>query len=150
MVAVNLPRSRENWAPSPGPSRPRVLRPDTPLNDVPRRPRALPDRATRVRRRRLAALVAALVLALAVAGAVQAAVWLADVGSSPAPEALDPGTAQRVAGQVYVVQPGDTLWSIAAEIAPDRDPRAVVDALREANGGGVALEAGQRLTIVLD
>jgi Tfp pilus assembly protein FimV len=127
-----------------------VFRPDTPLNDVPRRPRALPDRATRVRRRRLAALVAALVLALAVAGAVQAVVWLANVGSSPAPEALDPGTAQRVAGQVYVVQPGDTLWSIAAEIAPDRDPRVVVDALRQANGGGVALEVGQRLTIVLD
>lgn len=150
MVAVNLPRSRENWAPSPGPSRPRVLRPDTPLTDIPRRPRALPDRATRVRRRRLAALVAALVLALVVAAAVQAVVLLADVASSPAPEALDTGTAQPVAGQVYVVQPGDTLWSIAAEIAPDRDPRAVVEALRAANGGGVALEVGQRLSIVLD
>lgn len=149
MVAVNLPRSRENWAPTPGPSRPRVLRPDTPPLDVPR-PRALPDRATRVRRRRLAALVAALVLALAAVAAVQAVSWLADVGGSPAPEALDTATAEPVAGQVYVVRPGDTLWSIAAEIAPDRDPRVVVDALREANGGGAALEVGQRLTIVLD
>ena len=149
MVAVNLPRSRENWAPTPGPSRPRVLRPDTPPLDVPR-PRALPDRATRVRRRRLAALVAALVLALAVAAAVQAVTWLADVGGSPAPEALDTATAEPAAGHVYVVQPGDTLWSIAAEIGPDRDPRAVVDALREANGGGAALEVGQRFRIVLD
>jgi len=150
MVAVNLPRSRQNWTPNPGPSRPDGLWPDTPLADLPRRPRALPDRATRVRRRRLAALVAALALGLAVAAAVETVAWLADVGGSPAPEALDAGAAQPVAGQVYVVQPGDTLWSIAAEIAPDRDPRAVVDALREANGGGAALEVGQRLTIVLD
>ncbi|HZM32439.1 MAG TPA: LysM domain-containing protein [Acidimicrobiales bacterium] len=98
----------------------------------------------------MAALVAALALGLAVAAAVETVAWLADVGGSPAPEALDAGAAQPVAGQVYVVQPGDTLWSIAAEIAPDRDPRAVVDALREANGGGAALEVGQRLTIVLD
>jgi Tfp pilus assembly protein FimV len=149
MVAVNLPRSRENWVPTPSPSRPRVLRPDAPQLDVPR-PRALPDRATRVRRRRLAALVAAIVLALAVAASVQVVTWLADVGRSPAPEALDPAAAEPVAGEVYVVQPGDTLWSIAAEIAPDRDPRAVVDALREANGGGAALEVGRRLTIVLE
>jgi Tfp pilus assembly protein FimV len=101
-----------------------------------------------VRRRRLAALVAVLVLALAVVAAVQSVTWLADVGGSPAPEVLDSGPVEPVTGQVYVVQPGDTLWSIAAEIAPDRDPRAVVDALREANGGGAALEVGQRLTIV--
>jgi Tfp pilus assembly protein FimV len=149
MVAVNLPRSRENWTPAPDPSRPRVLRPDSPPLDV-LRPRALPDRATRVRRRRLAALVAALVLAVAIAASVQLVTWLADVAGSPAPEALDTATAEPVAGQVYVVQPGDTLWSIAAEIAPDRDPRAVVGALREANGGGAALEVGQRLTIVLE
>ena len=33
-----------------------------------------------------------------------------------------------------VVEPGDTLWSIAAEVAPDADPRAVVDALVAARG----------------
>ena len=46
----------------------------------------------------------------------------------------------------YVVRPGDTLWTIAAEIAPDDDPRAVVDALREANGGA-ELQVGQRLDL---
>ncbi|SDP40653.1 LysM domain-containing protein [Klenkia soli] len=33
-----------------------------------------------------------------------------------------------------VVHSGDTLWSIAESVAPDVDPRGVVDALREANG----------------
>jgi LysM repeat protein len=31
------------------------------------------------------------------------------------------------------VQPGDTLWSIAAEAAPEEDTRAVVDAIEVAN-----------------
>ena len=31
------------------------------------------------------------------------------------------------------VRPGDTLWSIAAQAAPDRDPRAVIDEIRELN-----------------
>jgi Tfp pilus assembly protein FimV len=52
--------------------------------------------------------------------------------------------------RTYVVQPGDTLWSIAAAVAPDSDPRPVVDALREANGGRPTLRAGDRLMIDLD
>jgi hypothetical protein len=31
-----------------------------------------------------------------------------------------------------VVQPGDTLWSIATRLAPDEDPRPMVDAIAEA------------------
>ena len=31
------------------------------------------------------------------------------------------------------VTPGDTLWSIAAQAAPDRDPRAVIDEIRQLN-----------------
>ena len=33
-----------------------------------------------------------------------------------------------------VVQPGDTLWSIAQRLAPKSDPRSVVDAIIEARG----------------
>jgi Tfp pilus assembly protein FimV len=47
----------------------------------------------------------------------------------------------------YVVQPGDTLWSIARQVAPDRDPRPVVDALVEANDLHGGLQAGQELTV---
>jgi Tfp pilus assembly protein FimV len=56
---------------------------------------------------------------------------------------------ERPAPQVhYVVQPGDTLWSIARRVAPGRDPRPVVDALVRSNdlrGGG--LQPGQELAV---
>jgi len=48
---------------------------------------------------------------------------------------------------VYVVQPGDTLWSIAGSINPDgRDLRATVDRLVDAAGGSV-LQPGQRIVL---
>jgi hypothetical protein len=34
----------------------------------------------------------------------------------------------------YVVHSGDTLWSAAHHLAPDADPREVVDALIQARG----------------
>jgi len=45
----------------------------------------------------------------------------------------------------YVVQPGDTLWAIAGRIAPDKDPRGVVDALRDARDSDV-LFPGETIT----
>ena len=47
----------------------------------------------------------------------------------------------------YVVQPGDTLWSIANRVAPGQDPRPVVDGLIEANDVRGGLRAGQELSI---
>ena len=47
----------------------------------------------------------------------------------------------------YVVESGDTLWSIARRVAPGRDPRPVVDRLIEANDLGDGLRAGQELSI---
>ena len=46
----------------------------------------------------------------------------------------------------YVVQPGDTLWSIAGDLAPDADRRAAVDQLAAVNAG-VDLQVGQRLVV---
>lgn len=49
--------------------------------------------------------------------------------------------------EIYVVQPGDTLWAIATDLSqPGDDVRPLVDALREAAGGS-ALEIGQRIII---
>jgi Tfp pilus assembly protein FimV len=94
-------------------------------------------------------LVAALALAAAVGVGGRAV--LGAVGSvepSP-PRVVEAPSSQPAVAETYVVQPGDSLWSIAAAIAPDSDPRPVVDALRAANGGP-DLQVGQRLTIVID
>jgi Tfp pilus assembly protein FimV len=134
MVAIHIPRPAAEWAPTPQVT-PDVVPDRTPVRE---RPRRLPDRATRVRRRRLVVLVAGVVLAFAFAGAAQVVSGLASVDESPRPE--------PISGGEYVVQPGDTLWSIAARLAPDDDPRAVVDALRAANGGADLL-VGDRLDL---
>jgi hypothetical protein len=70
------------------------------------------------------ALGAVLVAGLLVLVAEQAG---AAFGSSPleAPE-------RPPAVTEYVVRSGDTLWSVARRVAPDEDPRPVVDALAEA------------------
>ena len=52
--------------------------------------------------------------------------------------------AQRI---TYVVEPGDTLWSIASRVAPGRDPRPVVDGLIQTNDLRAGLQAGQELSI---
>jgi hypothetical protein len=78
-----------------------------------------------------------LAIVLVVAGFLLVAPGLArgDGPERPAP---------RVA---YVVEPGDTLWSIARRVAPGRDPRPVVDGLIEANDLRSGLQAGQELSI---
>jgi Tfp pilus assembly protein FimV len=47
----------------------------------------------------------------------------------------------------YVVVSGDTLWSIAQQVAPGQDPRPVVDEMIEANDLHGGLQAGQELVI---
>jgi hypothetical protein len=47
---------------------------------------------------------------------------------------------------VYVVQPGDTWWSIARHIEPSGDLRALVDHLAVGHGGA-ALQPGERLIL---
>ena len=48
--------------------------------------------------------------------------------------------------EIYVVQSGDTLWSIAMTFDADGDPRDTVDRLAELNGGS-NLYIGQRLVL---
>ncbi|WP_420123806.1 LysM peptidoglycan-binding domain-containing protein [Nakamurella sp.] len=46
------------------------------------------------------------------------------------------------------VKPGDTLWSIATDAAPDRDPRAVIDEIRRLNQvTGDLVRAGEVLRV---
>jgi Tfp pilus assembly protein FimV len=60
------------------------------------------------------------------------------------------GSVAPVATGVRTVRvlPGDTLWSIAGRTFPDADPRAVVTAFREANGGQLrSLQVGAELIV---
>jgi Tfp pilus assembly protein FimV len=114
----------------------------------------VPDQATRYRRRRLAALVLTAVAVVSLAGSVQYLSSLGVRGDPPAPVDARPAELSGAAldvveGQVYVVQPGDTLWTIAAALAPGGDLRPVVDRLRAANGDAM-LEPGQRLVLDID
>lgn len=91
------------------------------------------------RRRQAVALVLAVVL-LAVASAAAGRV-VAVLGGVPAsaPE-------HRPAPATYLVQPGDTLWSIARQLQPEGDIRPFVHDLVAANGGA-GLQIGQPLAV---
>lgn len=56
------------------------------------------------------------------------------------------GTASVAGGYRYVAQPGDSLWSIAARVEPDSDPRPLVDELA-AELHGRTLQPGDVLVL---
>jgi hypothetical protein len=99
---------------------------------------APPLRLTRRGRR----LVAALSIAIGIVIAVLTASLTAAIVDGD-------GGGLRLAGDSnVVVQSGDTLWSIAVSVAPERDTRAVVEAIVEANDlEGVGLVPGQVLQL---
>jgi hypothetical protein len=112
-------------------------------DEVPSGGRLLPDRATRYRRRRLGALLSLVVLSVAAFAVVDV---LATV-TSPAPRpTVGDDAGGPIVGDTYVVQPGDTLWSIAERMAPGDDPRHVVAELNELVGG-VELDVGDRIPV---
>ena len=98
-----------------------------------------------LRRRRLMVLLAAVIAALLlVLAASRAAATFRDVPAS-VPERR-PAPALSTSASAYVVQPGDTLWSIARRMQPQGDVRPLVDELVHQNGG-TDLAVGQRLAI---
>jgi Tfp pilus assembly protein FimV len=82
-------------------------------------------------------------LAVTLAVVAVAAAWGPALG-----RAIGRDDAEPVARSRYVVQPGDTVWSIAVEIAPSEDPRPLVDAISSANAiDAGALAPGQTIVI---
>ena len=52
------------------------------------------------------------------------------------------------AQHTVVVRPGETLWSLAARIAPQQDPRLVVADIQTSNAlSGAAVQPGQPLVV---
>jgi hypothetical protein len=68
------------------------------------------------------------------AAVVLTAAGLLAVPFGPLGRGAGAGEPPLAAGQVYVVQPGDTLWSIASRVVPDGDPRPVVAQLEGQTG----------------
>jgi hypothetical protein len=105
-------------------------------------PRRTPLRLTR--RGRLVMVISFALMATAVLFA------LGLVGSQ-ASAAASGGTSNRgqgVPAASVVVQPGDTLWSIATRVAPRTDPRVTVQRIIDRNGlPDAAVEAGQVLVL---
>ena len=120
----------------PGPDRP--SRPQLRVLEGGRAPSRLAQRAT-FRRRRLVALALVLVavvafVLLATAAVARFAGGAPSAAGGPPPTSAAASSAagvEALAAPTVVVQPGDTLWSIAAEIAPDTDVRIIVDQLVE-------------------
>jgi hypothetical protein len=85
----------------------------------------------------------ALALAVAVLGGLMLLVAHLSLGSPSSA-----GVPKMAPSTVVTVQPGDTLWSIAGQVAPGRDPRRVIEQLRRSNHlSGVALSPGQTLKV---
>lgn len=92
-----------------------------------------------VRGRRIVAALAALPAAVALS--------LVVFGGGSALASRDTG-APSGSFATLTVAPGDSLWSIAEQVAPGADPRDVVDAIVRLNAlDGVTLSAGQQLSI---
>ncbi|WP_199433378.1 LysM peptidoglycan-binding domain-containing protein [Qaidamihabitans albus] len=82
--------------------------------------------------------------------ALAAAVFAAVVGLGLLANGLAAGGAATVPERTVLVPvaPGETLWDVAVEFAPDSDPGAVVERIEELNGlSGPAVEAGTPLLV---
>ena len=85
-----------------------------------------------------------LVLVLLFAALVLAVLVLVGPNSTAVPD-----DAKLEPVRTVQVQPGQTVWDIARQVAPDEDPRLVVDAIVDLNAltDPGALQVGQRLGI---
>lgn len=92
-----------------------------------------------LRGRRVLAAVAALPAVVAIAVAM--------ISGGSALASRDAG-APAASFETVTVMQGDSLWSIAEEVAPQADPRDVIDAIVRLNSlDGVTVQAGQSLAI---
>ena len=136
-TTLATPRLRPASVP-PGPHAPQ--RPALRVLEGGRSPAGQARRAV-YRRRRLAVL--AVLAAVVAAALLLASAVLARVAGDGTP---DPVAGSSATAEVHVVQPGDTLWSIARSLEPEGDVRLVVDRLVDLNGGA-PITVGQQLVL---
>jgi LysM repeat protein len=137
-------RSADAWRPAVAQRRPDAQRTDRPRAGI--RALAMPAghaagsaAPRRLRLTRRGRIVVALLAVLAACGLF--------VAGASAAQASGPASARGRAAQV-IVQPGDTLWSIAQSADPNADARAIVQQILQANRLATArIAAGQRLWV---
>jgi hypothetical protein len=88
-----------------------------------------------LRRRRILATVLLMMSVAAAAVGLQAA--LGRIGGSPLATTGAPGRLESTASRIWIVRPGDTLWSIAEALDPRGDVRPLVDRLTAETRGRV-------------
>lgn len=98
------------------------------------------------RRRRV--LTGGVLLLLVAAALILVQSALAGAGGGPltATGAAAGGSLEPAAASVWVVRPGDTLWSIAHQLEPGGDVRPLVDRLA-AETGGADLYPGEQIPL---
>lgn len=86
--------------------------------------------------------------AIVVSAAAVALIWLAAAGGAAASDRGLPARSVYQGLTQVVVQPGQTLWSIASAAEPSADPRLVIQQIVQANAlGGATIHAGQQLWV---
>jgi len=104
-------------------------------------PTAAPRRSTRLRLTRRGRMVITLAITMPLLCA-------ALVSSRHSADAGTTAVAQVQATGSVVVQPGESLWQLARELAPNMDPRSTVLRIRELNHlSSDRVEAGQALVV---
>lgn len=100
-----------------------------------------------IRRRRLGAATILLALGfLMVVGILDVQAVLGRTGSGPLSAAGARPGAELAADRVWVVQPGDTVWTIAQAAEPGADVRALVDEI-DSELKGAPIYPGERIRI---
>jgi hypothetical protein len=150
-LTVVLPRSaaEEEWPAVPAPVRKPEMGMDERERRAPQRPaQALRGRArprTRLTRRGrivVSALVMAAMLLVAVLAWFGGATRAEAAGSGSPPSAVYRNLAK------VIVQPGESLWAIAAQAEPTADPRSVIQQIIDLNAlGGASIQPGERLWV---
>ncbi len=82
--------------------------------------------------------------------AVLAAVLVAAFTLGRETSYADAAGAERPAYRTVTVAPGQTMWEVARQAAPEQDPRVIVQRIIDLNGlSGASLTAGQELAVPL-
>ena len=87
-------------------------------------------------------------LAVAVMLLVAVLAWVAGAARADAARSGPPVSAVYRNLTSVIVQPGQSLWAIAAQAAPGADPRSVIQEIVDLNAlGGTSIQPGQRLLV---